>query len=156
MNTPFTLGTDLVATSRFIEWLDYSHDKLRSLFTEAECHEFKRRKQELNQSKIPSQRKDELLCGYLASRFAAKEAFYKAFSWWLQQHGLTKHSFQLKTIAPLVGVEKTGPWQLPCLVIEKDKVEKIVGEKVPHYQSMLSFSHEQTMANAQVILVAGD
>lgn len=146
------LGTDLVAPVRFIDWLDYPHDKLRTLFTETECAEFKRRKQELNHSKIPSQRKDVLLSQYLASRFAAKEAFYKALSWWLQHHKLTDNTFSIKTVAPLVGIEKMGTWQLPQLVIEGEALEKVVGCKIPPYRAELSISHETEMCIAQVVL----
>lgn len=148
-----TVGIDLVSPARFVDWLDYPHDKLRTLFTEAECAEFKRRKQELNHSKIPSQRKDELLSQYLASRFAAKEAFYKALSWWLQKHTLTATSFSLKTIAPLVGVEKEGPWQLPMLAIDEAALEKVVGATVPSYTTTISLSHETILCCAHVSLL---
>lgn len=152
----FFIGVDIVAVARCIPWLDYPHDRLSGLYTAYECAAYKERKQELNHSKIPSEHKDRILAQFLASRFAAKEALYKALSQWLQAHGMTHRSFSFKALAPLVSLEKEGEWQLPVLHVDWEQVMTLVGDTLPPLHTQVSIAHEHELAIAQVLLQGGN
>ena len=136
------IGIDLVTINRFDPWCDYHQDKLAALFAPHERAEF------VLKAQLPRIQR----ATFLASRFAVKEAFYKALSSWLMQHGLTDQSFSLKRCAPLVWVSKENIWQIPQLCYDKNAFEKIICTSLPSFQAHVSLSHEGEQAVAQVLL----
>lgn len=89
---------------------------------------------------------------FLASRFAAKEACYKALSQLLYATGATDHSFSFKTFAPHCWIEKTGPWQLPTLIIDRQSLTRQTGAPLPTLTTQVSIAHDGEYCVAQVIL----
>ena len=137
-------GIDLVAVERFKKWVSFTDDELARVFTDkeikayrAECHEAS----------------DEVKSSYLAARYAAKEAFYKAFSSALVMMEKTAVSFPLLFLCRHVSVEKKV-WGVPELVVDWQAFEKKVGPPLPELYAYLSLSHERKMACAMVVLIA--
>lgn len=143
---PFSVGCDLVAIARFVCWTAYSPARLATLYSPYECN----RIAHLQQLITPSAPQE--ITQYLATRFAAKEAFYKALSQWLQFHGLTATTFSLRACAPLVSVESVGIWQLPTLIIDLPSLERLAGTTLPPFTAHVSLAHERTHALAYVAL----
>jgi phosphopantethiene--protein transferase domain len=125
------IGTDIVRIDRFKAWESYSYDQLRRVFTP---HELLQRD-----------------AARLASRFAAKEAFYKALSASLVQLGYTEQEFSLLFICQHVEVRK-GVWDVPALQVAWKEVSRKIQKELPNIQAELSLSHEREFALAYVIL----
>ncbi len=165
---PLILGTgiDMVKISRFIPWLDYSAHRLSKTFTQGELIGFLAvstnmtdqssdakqvgESEEKNTVKIDSLVVHQKAT-YLASRFAAKEAFFKALSMVLVSRKLTKHEFGLTFACQNCEVVK-GTWGVPLLKVRWSAFEKKIGRKLPRMQVHLSISHEHEYAIAQVLV----
>ena len=81
----FATGIDLVEIKRFETWSSYEETKLLRIFSKTELFDSIQK----NNNKYPYSTEK------LATRFAAKEAFYKALSSILVQLGQTKYKFYL-------------------------------------------------------------
>lgn len=134
----YGVGIDIVEVKRFASF-DYTSARMASkIFSVAELEEYK-----------TVARGDE----FLASRFAAKEAFYKALSSSIENFDL---SFAF--IRKHVEVVKRG--EVPILRVNWDAIkEKIEVPKFKEhlvktslYKTSLSISHEKSYAVAIVIL----
>lgn len=147
------IGTDIVHTPRFIAWIDYPHERLATLFTDNECALFKQRKQELSHQALPSEKKTAILSSFLAGRFAAKEASYKALSQLLARKNITDKSFSFKAWAPHVSTLPTGPWHLPTLVINNTSFHDATGVSLPPLTAQVSIAHDGNYAIAQILLI---
>lgn len=148
------IGTDIVHIPRFIAWIDYPHERLTTLFTDDECTLFKQRKQELCHQALPSEKKAAILSSFLAGRFAAKEASYKALSQLLARKKITSKSFSLKAWAAHVSTLSTGPWHLPALVINNTSFHNATGVSLPPLTAQVSIAHDGDYAIAQVLLIS--
>ena len=129
------IGVDIVEVARFAEWQSYSIDKLRNVFSEKEI------------IAAPKQKTGE----YYASRFAAKEAFFKAISNALIFLEKTDQSFSFQFARQHVEVVKVT-WKVPQLAVNWQAFEKKIGQELLPIQTHLSFSHEKFHAIAMVIL----
>lgn len=147
------IGTDIVHSTRFISWIDYPHQRLTPLFTEAECALFKQRKQSLCHQALPSEKKAAILSSFLAGRFAAKEASYKAISHLLAAQNATNQSFSLKAWAGHVATLPIGPWNLPTLIINNTGFQEATGVSLPPLTAQVSLAHDGDYAIAQVLLI---
>jgi phosphopantetheine--protein transferase-like protein len=127
------IGTDIVDIDRFKKWEDFSHDQYRKVFSDNELKYCKS-----NNSS-------------LASRFAAKEAFYKALSSALFKLELTSTEFSFLFLCKNVEVDKNF-WDIPYLKINLVAIEDKIGTKLPDMQVDLSLSHEQRYSIAFVII----
>lgn len=136
------IGIDIVTISRFHSWCHASDQQLAVLFSPYEREQLLLRQDQ----PLASQ------AAYLASRFAAKEAFYKALSSWLAQHNQTEHSFSFKRCAPHVWVACTGVWKLPHLFYDKEAIQNMVGGAFVPFLAQVTLSHEEQQAVAQVVL----
>ena len=87
----------------------------------------------------------------LASRFAAKEAFYKALSASLIKLNLNKKEFLFLFSCKNVEVLKLE-WGVPVFNINWPAFEKKIGLKIPKLTVDLSISHEKDFALAFVII----
>ncbi len=65
------IGNDIVYIPRFYSWVNYSESKLLKVFTAQELAQCRKRA-------VASQQRRLCVAQYLAARFAAKEAVYKA------------------------------------------------------------------------------
>lgn len=146
------IGTDIVHTPRFISWIDYPRARLSPLFTDAEYDVFKQRKQELSHHALPSEKKAAILSSFLAGRFAAKEASYKAISQYLAAQGATSKSFSFKAWAPHVATIPVAPWHLPTLIINNAGFHAATGVSLPPLRTQVSLAHDGEYTVAQVLL----
>jgi phosphopantetheine--protein transferase-like protein len=87
----------------------------------------------------------------LASRFAAKEAFYKALSSALVKLKKTNKKFSFISSSKHIEVVKKT-WDVPTLEINWIFFENVVEEKLPPFEISLSLSDEKIFAAAYVIL----
>ena len=88
---------------------------------------------------------------FFASRFAAKEAFYKALSTSLVKLGLTSQTFSFAFARKHVEVVK-GVWDVPVLKVNWDALAEKIGVELPKFEAQVSISHEKTTAVAMVVL----
>ncbi len=142
-------GIDLVKIERFVPWLGYSPYRLSKIFTQSELVVF------LNETKEDKRFENSLRAHrkatYFASRFAAKEAFFKAISAVLVSRNSTKHQIGLMFVCQHVEVTKVT-WDVPVLQVKWAAFEKKIGSRLSHLQTHLSLSHEHDYAMAQVLL----
>ena len=131
------IGTDIVLTERFNNWVTYAPQRLAKIFTPQELRD--------------CSSDGVLIPEKLAARFAAKEAFYKAFSVALVQLGLTGKTFSLLFACPHVTIT-AGTWQVPVLKIDWAVFEKKIGANLPALSVHVSISHEKTAAIAFVVI----
>lgn len=130
------IGTDIVKAERFASWKKISHKKLQRIFS----------LQELEECTGPHGLAPEKL----AARFAAKEAFYKAFSSFLVHTKKTEQAFSFLVTCPYVCVQK-GVWDVPLLHVDWQFFENLVGA-LPTMDVQVSLSHERENAVAFVLL----
>ena len=132
------IGTDLVAVQRFEPWTTYSNERLLKVFTQQELVDCR------NDTR-------GLLSEKLASRFAAKEAFYKALSNALIKLDKTKVQFSLLFTCSLVQVSY-GTWGVPTLSVDWAILEQKIESSLPSPTVHLSIAHERDMASAFVVI----
>lgn len=133
------IGTDIVHVRRFDAWAFFSPQKLSRVFTDKElidCYS------NSSQSYIPEK---------LAARFAAKEAFFKAFSAMLVKLGKIKKSFGFLTACRYISVEK-GVWEVPVVLVDWLFFQELIGDIIPPVEVSISFSHESDYAVSFVII----
>jgi phosphopantetheine--protein transferase-like protein len=87
----------------------------------------------------------------LASRFAAKEAFFKALSSALVNLKLTQTTFSFLFTCQNIEVLQ-DEWQVPKLKVTWEVFEEKIGASLPKLQAHLSLSHEKNYSVAFVIL----
>lgn len=131
------IGTDIVKISRFNSWNNFSKERLLNVFSEQEIQEF------YVNNKLDLQ--------MLASRFAAKEACYKALSAALIKLNLNKKEFSFLFACKNIESFK-GEWGVPMLKINWVCFEKKLGVKLPNLNIDLSISHEEEFAISFVII----
>jgi len=132
------IGVDIVENKRFSEWENYPQKKLSSIFTAKEIELFTQTKY-----KNPEQ--------FFASRFAAKEAFFKALSNSLITLDLTKETFSFQFARKNVEIVQTI-WEIPELKVNWDEFEDKLNIKLPKIKITLSFAHEKEFSVAFVVL----
>ena len=132
------IGTDIVRVLRFNSWKNYSQKQLLHVFSKEEIKDFFTKKENLNLQTI-------------ASRFASKEAFYKAFSACLFKLNLNKVQFSFLFACKNIEIQKTI-WNTPEIKINYQAFEIKIGAKIPKLNINLSLSHEKDIALAFVIL----
>ena len=131
------IGTDIVKVSRFNSWKNLDRDKLLHIFSKSEldlCY-----------------KNEKLDFQSLASRFAAKEAFYKALSASLVKLNLNKKTFLFLFSCKNIEVLKYE-WGVPILKVDWPAFEKKIGVKIPEFNINISISHEKDYAIAFVII----
>jgi len=133
MKTVFAIGCDIVAVKRIRKFERFSRDKLTKIFSE----------EELDYCKAD--------WASLAARFAAKEAFFKAFSSLLVKLKITSHEFSLLFLCKHVSVDKTT-WDVPSLKVNWEAIEKKIQQKLPVLEVELSIAHENDFAVAYVVM----
>lgn len=133
------VGTDIVSIKRFAHMSTFSHTRLRTFFSE----------QELIAAQ-DSQNLGHFNLEKLATRFAAKEALFKALSASLVRLGHTQKTFSLRFLAQISSVEVTQ-WGVPELRVDCVALEQKIGVNLPPLQFHLSLSHEQEQALAFVV-----
>ena len=131
------IGTDIVRVDRFQSWINLEKEKFLHVFSEQELNYcYKRGKLDLES---------------LASRFAAKEAFYKALSSSLIKLNLNKKDFFFMFSCKNVDV-LIQEWGVPKLHINWPAFESKIGIKIPNLNLNLSISHEKDYAIAFVVI----
>lgn len=126
-------GVDIVTINRFDTWLSFSPERLSRIFHPDELKEYFK--------------KERSKAVFLASRFAVKEAFFKALTQSIDLFK-TEELPPFLTLAPLTHVTKTE-LGAPLLSSELLLWKKLVSQGVIAH---LSLSHEKTDAIAFVIL----
>jgi len=130
-------GIDLVYIPRFKSWATYTDAQLLTLFSEAEVSSYHQKTEKAEQ--------------FLASRFAVKEAFYKAIS------GLCAENpkitpFSLRAIARFVEIRPHPRWQTPELKFDAAGFTATVGTNLPPFKASITLSHENEYALAYVFI----
>jgi len=153
------IGTDIVQVSRFKSWQNYSEEQLLRIFSEYELKIALR-----DAGFAGSSRLRQGFVGHagrtvvgvldlqsLASRFAAKEAFFKALSTALVKLNLTQKTFSFLFACQNVEVIK-GEWDVPELKVDWEIFQEKVGKKLPKLNVDLSISHEKEYAISFVVI----
>ncbi len=130
------IGTDIVNPTRFVRWQHYSAERVLRVFT----------LQELEVSTASGKFVPEKL----AVRFAAKEAFYKAFSAMLV--GLEKTHKTASLLAVCKAVEVVASDWGPQLLINWEYLQELFGCILPKVYVHCSLAHEREMVVAFVII----
>ena len=130
------IGCDIVNVDRFVSWRSRSVDQLGRVYTEQELATYARTAKPLE---------------FLASRFAAKEAFYKALCGAFAKLALPEDRLSFAFVRTCVGVEN-APSGLPSLSVDWEAISDRIGEQFPVIQISFSLSHEMHYAVAFVVL----
>lgn len=129
------LGIDSVDIVRFAEWHTKSKKELERIFSTQEiiyC---------LDTPALSAER--------FAARFAAREAFFKAF-----QATHPQATIPLLTQCKAVSV-KNGPQGAPELIVDWAILErKMASQQIKPLRSLISLTHTETTATAVVVLLA--
>ncbi len=131
------VGTDIVQVDRFESWQKYSTKQLLRVFSEQELDDC------LSINNCNFER--------LASRFAAKEAFFKAFSSALVKLNLTNQTFSFLFSCMNIEVIK-GAWDVPKFTINWESFKNKIKKDLSNFQVDLSISHEKNYVVAFVII----
>lgn len=135
------VGVDITQNSRFDGWVHYDAQQLRHIFSD----------QELNLCKyFDTQRKKE----FFASRFAAKEAFFKALSAALVKlrvHAQTTQTFDFLFACKHIDIS-AGVFGVPQITVDWMPFNDRLGVKIPEFNVDLTFSHEKDYSVAVVII----
>ena len=131
------VGVDITHIPRFKKFKDYSDEQLYKVFSFQEITD--------------CTNNGELDCARLATRFAAKEAFFKALSATLVKLNLTHQEFSFLFACKHVSVVKKT-WDVPQLEINWAGFEAKINKKLPKLSVELSISHEASHAVAFVVL----
>ena len=131
------VGTDIVQVSRFIRWQQFSQQQRLRVFTAQELE--------------ACTQGDQLQPEKLAARFAAKEAFYKAFSASLITLGQTSKGQPLLTVCRAIEIVSTT-WQVPQLQVDWNFLNEAFGCTLPDVVVHLSMAHERQSAVAFVVI----
>lgn len=129
------IGIDIVEIKRCIDWHTFADAQLAKIFHPYEIAQIR--------SKKPSE-----VTTFIASRFAAKEAFFKAYGAFCEHYEITPPQ-SLWRIAPLIFVA-SKPSGAPALVSDLNLWAKLSPQTT--IQKHISISHEAQYAVAQVIL----
>ncbi len=132
-----SIGVDIVHVERFSHWSSYSEQKLSKVFAPQEIIEYKK----ILAASGPQRKVLERAAQFLASRFAVKEAFFKALCSLPQQENLKKIVF-LK-LCRNIYVEK-GPRSEPLLKFN-------LGFNFD-LETIISLSHESCCVVATIML----
>lgn len=128
------IGADIVQVRRFEQMQHLPHERLLRLFTEYELY-------------YAAQTRGGFSLERLASRFAAKEAFFKAFS----NYNKGDNRLSFLTIAPLVEVRNNSEGA-PSLIVDWTILKKKLQQQLPVIKVHVSLAHEKEYAQAFVIL----
>ena len=132
-------GIDIVEITRFAGWESRDKKQLLEVFSQSE----------IAQAQI--MRTPGRIYEFFASRFAAKEAFYKALSASLVGLGLTQKTFSFAFARKHVAVVK-GVWDVPVLQVNWAAFNEKIGVELPTFEVQLSIAHEKSCAVAMVVL----
>ena len=133
------VGVDIAQIDRFEQWSNYSRKQLAKIYLEAEmdfCFD---------------KEKSIFVVQKLASRFAAKEAFFKAFSAMLIKLDKTENDIPFLFVCKQVEIVR-GHWNVPYMKVNWGEIESKVGYSLPNVQVNLSISHEKQYTVVYVIL----
>ncbi len=133
------IGTDIAKINRFEKMSNFSKNRLLTFFSETE----------LIASQNPLNQKT-YLSEKLATRFAAKEALYKALSSSLNYLKINHCEFSLRFLAQQTSIE-SSPLGIPFFKINWHSIEQKLKITIPSIAVHLSISHEQEYALAFVI-----
>jgi phosphopantetheine--protein transferase-like protein len=141
-------GIDIVFIPRFTPWLHYSRTQLATIFASAEITQLTKLLSQASTDATQS-----IAMQFLASRFAAKEAFYKALS----SACADKKSiapFAFRAIARHIEIHADPRWGSPRLFLDTKNFTSASGITLPCISSTISISHEKEYAIAHVLLTA--
>ncbi len=130
-------GVDIVHIPRFKAWLNYKEAQLLTIFTSREIEELAKR--------APKQTQ------FLASRFAVKEAFYKAVSAACSVHPAIQ-PFGFRAIAHFIEIAPEARWGCPTILFDAERFHAATGIALPKLQASISLAHDHEYAIAQVLV----
>jgi phosphopantetheine--protein transferase-like protein len=133
------IGTDIVQVDRFESWLDYPQERLLKIFSPFELQE------------CLAANHSDIVCQKLASRFATKEAFYKALNASIITLGYSHSPFSLLFSCRHACVVKASNAS-PQLQVDWRAFENKIKLKLPQLSVHLSFSHEKKHALSFVVI----
>jgi phosphopantetheine--protein transferase-like protein len=128
------VGIDVSSVKRFENWYQYSDASLKKIFTNSEVTKYRSIKNKF------------FACQFLASRFAVKEASFKALSGYCDVEKLAVPKF-LATCR-LVSIEKTVSG-VPKLCLNFDSTHELFAR----LETSVSISHERCHSAAVVLLL---
>jgi phosphopantetheine--protein transferase-like protein len=143
------VGVDICSIKRFEPWVMYSASRLSKVFTHYELVAYLQEVGKYYDLREPEVKRR--LAGYIAVRYAAKEAFYKALSSTLISLNATNQPFTFLFACSYVEIVK-GIWDVPFLRVEWESFKKKIKCRLPHLETHLSLSHEHDYALAHVII----
>lgn len=132
------IGVDIVQVSRFNSWIDYSREQLLRIFSPEELENI-------------FSENSEFIVQRMASRFAAKEACYKAFSAMLVKLKQTNKEISFLPTCEHISV-KIVEFGIPKLNVNLKFFEQKLAIKLPEIEFNLSLSHEKEYAIAFVTI----
>ncbi len=131
-------GVDIVEVCRFKRWTDFTDEKLTRVYNPTELAACKR----------PD---GTYVFEKLATRFAAKEAFYKALSAALVTLDMTQRTFSFLSIASLICVSQ-DVWNVPQITFDTKLFEEKTKITLPKVRIHVSLAHEKSHAIAFVTI----
>jgi len=131
-------GVDIVHIPRLKNWPQYPPERLATFFGASEI---------AYAGAHPGK-----AVTFLASRFAVKEAFYKALCSLCADLG-HKHHFSIRASARWVEITHDPAWKNPILLFNRIAFEAATGIQLPLFSAQVSISHEKEYAMASVLMM---
>ena len=131
------IGTDIVLIDRLVRWQSFSHERLHKIFAPSEL--------------LDCTEQGVLQPNKLATRFAAKEAFYKALCAALVRLDTPARGASCMAVGKQVTVCYAA-WHVPQLVVNWQALDQLFAYTLPPLQVDLSLAHERDHAVAFVVI----
>ncbi len=141
------VGVDIVHVKRFERWCSFSELRLRKIFSQ----------EELDGCRITSNDQKLYRSEGLAVRFAAKEAFFKAWCSSIVNESSLDAPPPFFTVCKLISVS-VGRWGVPYLSVQWERLTAVSGvslDMIANKHAALSLAHEREIAIATVYLQLG-
>ena len=138
-----SIGVDIVRVDRFEAWINYSEERLLKVFNMHEIEDF------MHEGDFQYKKQ------FLAGRFAAKEAFYKALCSLLSKLNFDLETFTFDKVRKHVFVIKNS-YEIPELSVDWLSIDEVLGASVPKVDLSISISHEKDFAISTVLIIKSE
>jgi phosphopantetheine--protein transferase-like protein len=138
-----SIGVDIVRVDRFEAWINYSEERLLKVFNMHEVEDF------MHAGDFQYKKQ------FLAGRFAAKEAFYKALCSLLSKLNFDLETFTFDKVRKHVFVIKNS-YEIPELSVDWLSIDEVLGASVPKVDLSISISHEKDFAISTVLIIKSE
>lgn len=139
----------MVYIPRFKKWLSYTPNQLSTMFASAEIAQL-----EMLKLNTTHPHPEKRAMQFLASRFAVKEAVYKAISGLCADSLPAVKPFTFRSIARFISIAPDHRWGSPHIQLDSVRFKEATQVALPALKTSVSLSHDNDYAIAQVVVTS--